>query len=135
MSEFESYSTMQAATFFNVSLETIRYRIQSFEQYLSPSAKPGTGKTRRLTIDDMRVLSLVHDMRDQGKDFQDIHIALQAGQRGVAPSELPQQLSALLDSAEKERLELQLAHYQEQVFSLQEQLRDSELLRTENIQL
>jgi hypothetical protein len=135
VSEFETYSTQQCAKFFNISMETTRHRIQAFEEFLSPSARPGTGKTRRLTVDDMKVLSLVHEMRNQGKDFPDIKLALLAGQRGVAPSELPEQLSALLDVAEKDRLELQLAYYQEQIYSLQEQLKDFEQLRTENIQL
>jgi DNA-binding transcriptional MerR regulator len=82
MTEYKSGDLQQL---FKVSSETIRQWAIEFEQYLSPGASPGAGKMRLFSVDDLRVFSLVSDLKNMGKTFDEIHAALKSGQRGEIP--------------------------------------------------
>lgn len=102
---------------FDISRETVRQWAAEFADYLSPGANPGDRLPRLFTDDDMRVLALVSQMKDEGKRYADVHAALRNGQRAEPPDKpaaqveltattrattLQQQLTALLS----ERAEL-----------------------------
>lgn len=107
----KTYSSGQAAALFGVNPETIRRRAEAFSEYLSVNANPGKGRERRLTEDDMRVLSLVHQMNGEGLSFEDIRPTLAAGQRGDIPEKTTlarQQQVALADEYRARVAELQI---------------------------
>lgn len=83
------YTTLQVATTFRTTRETARHWSLEFREYLSPTANPGRGRDRLFTEDDLRVLSLVSEYKRAGRTFQDIHVALKAGQRGSIPDLAP----------------------------------------------
>lgn len=76
------YKTGQLTQMFDVSRQTISVWCNTFAAYLSPNANPEDNSQRRLNDDDVRVLSLVKDMTDNGKTYDTIALALAAGQRG-----------------------------------------------------
>lgn len=78
-------TTKQAAQLFSVNEQTIRRWVDEFAGKLSPAANPEAGRPRRLLENDLAVLALVADMKGEGKTFEEIHAALNAGQRGVVP--------------------------------------------------
>src|SRR5690348_3968566 len=90
-----AYSSRQIAALYSVSIETIRVWTLEFAEYLSPTAQPGRNKNRVYTVTDLEVLSLVAELKNQGKVFSDIHLALKAGQRGAAPILEPQEIQAI----------------------------------------
>ena len=78
---FMMHTTTELANLLNKSPETIRRWVEEFKAHLSPIANPATGQ-RRFTDDDVRVLTLVYALKEQGKIYDEIHIALQNGERG-----------------------------------------------------
>jgi DNA-binding transcriptional MerR regulator len=51
-------------------------------------ANPGSGRHRIFSDDDLRVFSLVNEMKNKGLTYSDIHASLKAGQIGDLP-EIP----------------------------------------------
>lgn len=100
------YSTQHLATMFNVSTTAIKNWAVEFVGYLSPTATPETGKKRRFTSEDARVLALVNQYRLNGYQWEDVHMALRAGQRGEIPAPddlaLAEPPPALLQSLKEE---------------------------------
>lgn len=82
----EGRKTKDLAELFNVAEPTIRAWCGEFEDYLSPDANPGEGRTRYYNDDDVKVLALVAEMKTQGKTFEDIHASLKTGVRGDVES-------------------------------------------------
>ena len=80
------YKTSDLQRMFDVSGETIRTWSNEFKAYLSPTATPGKGRYRIFTDDDLEVFTLIAQLKDQNKTFEEIHLALQAGQRGDLPA-------------------------------------------------
>lgn len=80
-----TYSSRHIASLFNISRETVRVWSHEFGKYLSPTAQPEPGRHRNFTDEDLRVFSLVSDMKNRGAIYEDIHAALAAGQRGEPP--------------------------------------------------
>lgn len=81
-----TYSTAQIARLFNVARETIRKWSVEFDHALSPNATPGQGRARQFSDEDIAVFALVSEMKARGKIYDDIHLALRAGQRGDIPA-------------------------------------------------
>ena len=77
------------ATRFNVSRETARIWAKEFARYLSPGANPAKGNQRNFGLDDLPIFALIADMKEQGNTYEDIHVALQSGQRGAVPLTSP----------------------------------------------
>jgi DNA-binding transcriptional MerR regulator len=75
------YQSKHIQALFNISGETVRTWATEFERYLSPSANPEKGRTRRFTESDMQVFSTINRMREEGAHFEDIHAALGTGYR------------------------------------------------------
>lgn len=76
------YSTAQVAAMFEVSAQTIRRWTEEFRPHLLPGATPEQGRTRMFADKDMQVFALVAVLKAEGKQYEDIHAALGAGERG-----------------------------------------------------
>lgn len=136
----DKFTVKDAETIHGVTGQTIRVWCDEFKAFLSPTANPGKRRTRMLTHDDMRVLSLVASMQKDGFHFPDIHNSLKNGERGQAPespdglAELTQADQKLIQqvrdlqyrleetSKENERLKLESAELKAEVRLLREQL-------------
>lgn len=117
------FTTKHAQALFRVaSPQTIRNWANEFAPYLSPSATPGSGSTRRFTIDDMKILSLVAQMSSEGASFSDIHTSLASGQRGDPPNVSPDELDTLIAGEIERQLSTQLHETRELAQRLQEEL-------------
>jgi DNA-binding transcriptional MerR regulator len=80
------YKVQQIANLVGVSVETVRRWCLEFADDLDDDANSGEGRTRLLTLDDWSVLSLVAEMKGQGRTYADIHKALKEGRRGAVPA-------------------------------------------------
>jgi DNA-binding transcriptional MerR regulator len=79
------YTTSNVATLFDVTQQTVKNWAREFAQYLSPTATPQEGKKRFFTVDDLEVFSLVHEYHKQRLSYEDAHLTLKTGQRGIVP--------------------------------------------------
>lgn len=107
------YSTLQTATMFSISRETVRLWTEEFAAYLSPTATPSQGRHRQYTDEDMTVFALIHRMKGEGSVYEDIHIALRRGDREQPPN--------TLDLALPEGTKQQIALMQAQILAIQEE--------------
>lgn len=81
------YSIDQFANLFGVSREAARKWALEFKEYLSGEATLAEGGRKRLFDEnDLAVFALIAEMKNDGKVFADIHKALKAGKRGIAPA-------------------------------------------------
>jgi DNA-binding transcriptional MerR regulator len=129
------YSTRHVCTLFQVSSETVRTWAEEFQEHLSVNANPGTGRHRQFTEDDMRVLSLVSQMKRDNMTFVDIHVSLKGGQRGNPPVLPASEVQALVVGEREAQLASQIQRLQQIVAQI-EQERDALLpIREENIRL
>jgi DNA-binding transcriptional MerR regulator len=127
----EMFSTRHAQIYFRVaSPQTIRNWTKEFSGYLSPTATPGTGNTRRLTAEDMSVLALIAQMSNEGRSFEDIHLALAAGQRGDMPNITSEEIDVLMEG----EIERQLSEQIKDTRQTLEQLKDELSLAKAQIQ-
>lgn len=109
------YTSKDLATRFGIQNETVRQWAMEFKRYLSIGANPPQGgKHRRFTFADLEVLQLVSDMRGQNAKWEDIHKALDSGERGVpsidpmalVPLESQKQLALLYSTIESNRAQI-----------------------------
>ena len=126
-----AYTSRQIAALYSVSIETIRIWTLEFAEYLSPTAQPGKNKNRVYTVADLEVLSLVSELKGQGKIFSDVHLALKAGQRGTAPILEPQEIQAIAYGEHEKRLSLEVEHLQHAILRLSEQLKEAQIKANE----
>lgn len=111
-----AYTNQHLCTMFNISHQTGKNWAKEFAQFLSPSANPGDNRQRVYNMDDLRVFSLVHEFRNAGKTYDEIHAALANGSRG----DIPQfEFDALSPTGAKNR---EIAILQTQIIDLQRQL-------------
>jgi DNA-binding transcriptional MerR regulator len=80
-----NYTTGQVMAIFSISRETVRNWSSEFAAFLSDSSKPGKGKHRVFSDEDMRVFALAGDLRRQGATHETIIANLASGQRGTPP--------------------------------------------------
>lgn len=76
------YKSSDLQRLFNRSGATIRSWAVEFAEHLSPTATPEEGKQRTYTHADLEIMALISEMKNKSATFEDIHAALQAGQRG-----------------------------------------------------
>jgi DNA-binding transcriptional MerR regulator len=123
-----SYTTRDAEAVFKVSSQTIRNWTREFSRYLSVTATPEEGRTRLFTDADMQILELISRMKDEGKQYDEIHAALQGGKRGSLPGVSSEEIRAMV-SGEVERrlhLEVQIEEANKQVDEFKQQLKESQ---------
>lgn len=106
------FNSSNISKMFEISIETVRTWSEEFAGYLSPTANPGHKRTKLFTLDDLTVLALVAELKKLGQNFQDVHVALQAGQRGNLPYEDVEALESAVVAYEERELKLQLHHTQ-----------------------
>lgn len=130
------YTSNQAAKIYEVSLQTINSWAGQFREYLSPTANPGGRRKKRFSLDDMKVFSLVADMKNDGGTFEDIHATLKSGQRGDPPAVDPDQVQAIVVNEtetrltlENERLQQMLVQAHDKLAKAEEQLKELDGLR------
>lgn len=110
------YTTKELATLLKQSPENIRVWTLEFSRHLSPSAVPKEkGRHRSYTDEDISVLALAADFKDRGLLFEEIHEALDSGER-LTPKTNP----------------LAVATFQEQIAVIQMQLDDTKQLLTKS---
>lgn len=102
------YSIRDVATLYGITTENARQWAIEFAPYLSPTASPGEGQKRAFTDEDMEVFDLVAKSKKAKRTFEDIHAALQSGQRGVAPQLPPADIQALAMVEGERRLAAQV---------------------------
>jgi DNA-binding transcriptional MerR regulator len=127
---FTMYQTKDVCDAFDISRQTVRIWTTEFAEFLSPSATPEKGQQRNFSDDDMAVFALVHEVKQRGGTYENVHLQLKNGQRGALPSSnklMPQEpdthlaplrgeitrLSNLLQQAMTERDDLRITAAQE----------------------
>lgn len=83
--DFMNYTAKDIKFMYQVSHQTVQNWSKTFADYLSPTARPESGKMRLFTADDLRVFSLAQDMTGQGATYDDVLAALKNGSRGELP--------------------------------------------------
>ena len=102
------FTIRDVATLHGITTENARQWAIEFAPYLSPTATPGDRQKRVFTDEDMAVFDLVAKGKKERRTFEDIHAALLAGQRGVAPQLPPADIQALSLVAGDRRLVAQV---------------------------
>jgi DNA-binding transcriptional MerR regulator len=112
----EYFTTQDVTKTFGVSHQTVKNWCDEFTSYLSPTARPGEGKKRLFTVEDIQVFSLIRDYHQRGFRYEDAHAALKTGQRGeipetadLVPAAPPALLTALRDEISNLRVLLRQA--------------------------
>jgi DNA-binding transcriptional MerR regulator len=109
------YSSKDLAQRFNIQNETLRQWAIEFRRHLSLQANPSeSGKHRRFTFEDLEVLQLVSELRSKNAKWEEIHAALDMGERGIPsidpvaliPLESQKQLALLYETIESQRAKL-----------------------------
>lgn len=113
------YSPRHLQSMFNLSPQSVRTYAAEFKRHLSIHANPGNMKHRAFTEDDVKVMALVADMRKNKVDFEDIHAALAAGERGEAPPVPPDELVELVLSPQARDLLNSLTTLDERITALE----------------
>jgi DNA-binding transcriptional MerR regulator len=136
------YRTSHVCALFDVSYETVRIWTNEFRNFLSPTATPDKHRQRRFTEEDMRVFSLIADMKKQGMTYADIHASLHNGQRGKSPTLQPEDMQAIVGSEQASLLAIEVERLQKNLVATQEELRraldrvqDYDEVKEENIRL
>lgn len=80
-----NYTAKDIKSIFKVSHQTVQNWSKTFAEYLSPTARPESGRMRLFTEDDLRVFSLAQAMTGQGANYDDVLAALGNGSRGELP--------------------------------------------------
>jgi DNA-binding transcriptional MerR regulator len=137
-----AYRTRHVTTLFDISEETVRVWVNEFGEYLSPTATPGKHKQRVFTEADMSVLTLVAEMKKQGRTFADIHLSLKNGQRASVPPLPADELDAIVSTDKETRLAYENEHLQRMLVEIQGELQAAQqelaqlrIFRDENIRL
>lgn len=81
------YTTSDLTRKFEVSRQTISNWAKEYELFLSPTANPPSGSQRRFVEDDIKVFTLVDEMKKRGMKTEEIIMALHSGQRGELPDD------------------------------------------------
>ena len=119
------YNSRHVSTLFGIAGETVRAWSEEFVRYLSPTANPGKGRHRSFTETDMSVFSLVSEMKSQGRTYEDIHVSLASGQRGMPPALHPEEVQAIVVSEQEKRLSLEVEYLQRAMMKIQQELEDT----------
>lgn len=125
------YRPQHVCTLFDISQETARIWAMEFREYLSPTATPGKNKHRLFTEADMRVFSLVAELKKQGMTFEEIHAALKSGQRGDPPILPPEEVQAIVSTDRERRLAIENEYLQQALVRAQEELKQVTVIREE----
>ena len=130
-----SYLSKHLATLFKIAPETLRQWTIEFKDYLSPTANPGANKQRTYTVEDTQILSYIAEQKKAGFTFEEIHVALQNGQRAEAPNLSPEELEEIVGTSEDTQLAIRVSHLQHDLAIAQDALKKAEIRLTEMRQI
>lgn len=116
-------NSKQVADIFGFAESTVRNWSTEFAEYLSPTATPGNRKKRDFTPEDLAVFALVAEFKQNKATYEDIHLALKAGQRGNPPEISEDQLKLIAASEGEKRASLEIVSLQRHITDLTEMLR------------
>jgi len=128
------YTNSQVAAMFGVSIETVRTWALEYESHLSPNANPGSNKRRQYNEDDLKVLALVHDLRDRNFSYHDIQMAIEKGQRGNISLPLPENVESLA-LATREQLFTEVKQLRYEIKRMGQELEEAKAYRDQTIAL
>lgn len=114
--------------------ETLGSWVREFKDFLSSDANPGRGRNRQFSYEDLCVLKLVKEMRDQGFKFEDIHASLLNGSRGDVPEFKPNEIEKMHSDQPKAVILKQVAVLQSQVERMAEELVRLQDVEKQNVQ-
>lgn len=77
---------------FNISSATVRKWADEFSDFLSPSANPPSGTTRRFTDEDMRVFATIIRLKDSSMVTDEVIAELETGTLDDLPIQIPDEL-------------------------------------------
>ena len=117
------YRISHVCKLYDVAPETARIWAVEFAPHLSPTAAPGKNKHRLFTEEDMRVFSLISELKSQGLTYADIHMALKNGQRGAPPTLPAEEVQALVVSGQERQLRAEVDYLQQALVRAQEELK------------
>jgi DNA-binding transcriptional MerR regulator len=120
------YRSSHVATIYDISTHTVGTWAREFEEYLSPTANPGTKKQRMFTTEDMRVFSLVSELQKQGMAFAEIHANLKSGNRGDAPVIEPNEVQAIVSGEVETRLAIENQRLKQAMVDAQDALKKAQ---------
>ncbi|MCB9454220.1 MAG: MerR family transcriptional regulator [Anaerolineaceae bacterium] len=129
------YTTNDIKTIYGIAQETVRNWTREFARYLSATANPETGRVRLFTDDDMKVFDLVNRMRQDNKAYEEIHVALIAGQRGNLPAVSPEDVRAIITGETERRLTLEVQLLRRQLATAEDKLAELDEAKTHNVRL
>ena len=118
----QKYTSRHLATLFGVTIETIRLWTIEFADYLSPTARPGTNKTRLYSQADLEVMTLVAEFKAQNRTYTEIHATLKSGQRGEPKVQSPDDITDLASSTREQRLALEVERLHRQLAEVRHEL-------------
>lgn len=130
-----AYSTNDLKTLFNVAPETIRNWTREFARHLSVTANPESGRNRLYDEEDLQILDLIHKMRDNSHSYEEIHAALDAGQRGAGPGVSPEELRSIVTGETERKLALEVQMLRRQLAIADERVQELDAIRERNIRL
>jgi DNA-binding transcriptional MerR regulator len=116
------YRARDVSALYDVTPQTVGMWASEFAQYMSPTANPGHKKKRLFTHDDMAVLDLVAQMRDQGATTEEIHASLKTGSRGSTPAIEPNEVQSIVSREHESRLSLENERLQHALLVARSQL-------------
>jgi DNA-binding transcriptional MerR regulator len=129
------YKARHLRSVFDVSNETIRNWSKEFAKFLSPGANPSGKQHRAYTEEDLSVLTLVAEMRDDGHDFESIHMSLSNGSRGKLPERAPEEIEATSGTKAITLLQSKIVGLQQELVSAEERIGELEGIAKQKDQL
>ena len=131
----DKYTVKHVAALHGVADETVRIWAKEFKRHLSTTANTGSRRQRLFTDDDMKIFDLIAELKDEGQTFADIHVALDAGERGGKPETPPDELQAMIVSKDERKLAVLNEELRRKILSLQEEIERLQEIEKDKIRL
>ena len=118
--------TAEVAAYYKRTDQTIRAWAREFSRHFSPTANPGDGKARNYTVEDLQVIALIAEMKDRNATYEEIHAALDSGQRADPPNLSANDLKVLRATEGEKRAGFEIQALQQHIVDLQARMRQAE---------
>jgi DNA-binding transcriptional MerR regulator len=118
--------TAEVAAYYKRTDQTIRAWAREFSRHFSPTANPGGGKGRNYTIEDLQVIALIAEMKDRNATYEEIHAALDAGQRGDPPNLSVDDMKVLRATEGEKRAGVEIQALQQHIVDIQARMKQAE---------
>lgn len=129
------YTSRHVAALYDLNNQTVHNWAQEFARHLSPNANPGKSRPRMFNAEDMKVISKIAEMKQAGKQYQDIHAALDAGEKGDGIATSPAELDQMIEGQDRTALVTQNEDLRRQIEKLYQDLQKMRDLEVQNARL